>query len=423
MDTWKNLTSTISDAAAAAAASAAPVGTRLSKQFGHLSQQARERLGAVDQADLTELPAEYRALEARVDGLRAAHATLARVIKVYETEGYDCPVNVQESVGEASRSLVSTIGGWTAQARGVPAPATFSDAPPPRTLAHTLSRAAASAAVDLGPKVPSEESQHESDGEKAPVLAAALRSVSVACNSVGAARLEQDHEICDGFATPWAAFGNQIGLAAKARAEVREARLALDSVKQTLKSAEAQGVQGEKVDQARAAVEHAEDVLVAATEEAIGLMKNALENPEPVRMLGALVKMCVFRLRSSCLRSRWCSATETDSHICSRQSGRQSTTANRPRPSTRPSPRSQLMPVGLRRHSVRAGCDVRLYARRRIMDLLFCFLMHVSPGTPFSHLFDISSIHSPGNRGAGRQQKTVRECGVRQSLGREMHDN
>lgn len=315
MDSWKSFTTSLSGAAASAAASAAPVGTQLSKQFGHLSQQARERLGAVDQTDLTELPNEYRALEARVDGLRTAHTTLTRVIKVYENEGYDCPINVQESVGGASRSLVHTIGTWTAQARGVAAP-TQTDAAPPRTLAHSLSRAAAQAVVDLAhAQDQAKEHTHAStstsvtEQDTSPkeadptwtALPQALRSLSVALTSVGGARLAQDHAIQENFLLPWIAFGNQISITNKARQGVRDARLTLDSVKQTLKSVEAShhasgsnSTDSARVQKARSDVEHAEDVLVANTEEAIGLMKNLLENPEPVRMVGYLVKMCVL---------------------------------------------------------------------------------------------------------------------------------
>ncbi len=70
---------------------------------------------------------------------------------------------------------------------------------------------------------------------------------------------------------------------------MREARLHLDSWKQSLKTAEVSGNTA-KLDSYRGEVEAAEDKLVAATEEAIGLMKNVLENPEPIRILSEMVK-------------------------------------------------------------------------------------------------------------------------------------
>lgn len=42
------------------------------------SQQAKERFGAVDAQDITELPQEYKDLEHRVDALRNAHSSLIR---------------------------------------------------------------------------------------------------------------------------------------------------------------------------------------------------------------------------------------------------------------------------------------------------------------------------------------------------------
>lgn len=78
----------------------APLGQRLSKGFnslgqqvGNLGQVARERFGNVDEQDITELPQEYKDLEARVDALKMAHQTLGRVAKAFETEGYDYPVS------------------------------------------------------------------------------------------------------------------------------------------------------------------------------------------------------------------------------------------------------------------------------------------------------------------------------------------
>lgn len=64
----------------------------------------------------------------------------------------------------------------------------------------------------------------------------------------------------------------------RARQGVRDARLHLDSWKQTLKVTETTG-KAEKLEAHRAEVEGAEDKLVSATEEAIALMKNVLDNP------------------------------------------------------------------------------------------------------------------------------------------------
>lgn len=85
MDQWKKFTSNV-------ASNVGPQFQNIGKTFGNLNQQARERFGAVDQEDITELPQEYKDLERRVDALKSAHTGLMKVAKVYETESYDYPV-------------------------------------------------------------------------------------------------------------------------------------------------------------------------------------------------------------------------------------------------------------------------------------------------------------------------------------------
>jgi hypothetical protein len=104
--------------------------------------------------------------------------------------------------------------------------------------------------------------------------------------------LTQDDQITQGFNVPFNSFGAQIALAMKARQNVTDARLHLDSWKQSLKTAENAGASA-KLEQYRNDVEQAEDKLVASTEEAISLMKQVLENPEPIKSLSAFVKAYV----------------------------------------------------------------------------------------------------------------------------------
>lgn len=104
--------------------------------------------------------------------------------------------------------------------------------------------------------------------------------------------MTQDDQITQGFNVPFNSFGAQIALAMKARQNVTDARLHLDSWKQSLKTAENAGASA-KLEQYRNDVEQAEDKLVASTEEAISLMKQVLENPEPIKSLSAFVKAYV----------------------------------------------------------------------------------------------------------------------------------
>ncbi|WFD36622.1 hypothetical protein MCUN1_003507 [Malassezia cuniculi] len=279
MEHLRNLTSSV-----------APLGHQISHRFGALNQQAREHFGGAD--DITELPEEYRQLEHRVDALKAAHAALVRTVKTYENEAYDYPHHLQDSVTHSAQTLTHTLSSWAAAATkgGVAPPAQAAAAPQgPRTLSHALSRAAAAAAIDLGASGAAVEANRgETASTNENKLGELLQQFAVVHDAVGSARLEQDAAIVHNFLVVWNAFGSQIQLALKARHAVRDARLHLDSRRQVLKSAEQSG-NSARIESVRTEVEHAEDTLVSATEEAISLMKTVLENPEPIKGLAQLV--------------------------------------------------------------------------------------------------------------------------------------
>ncbi len=134
-------------------------------------------------------------------------------------------------------------------------------------------------------------------------------------DKVGDARVAQDNLIAERFVQPWEQpSSTSIGLAMKARANVKTARLELDSARGALKSAapakqeqpgECNPVGRGTPLMTRLHVEEAEDKLVQCTETAIGLMKAVLENvgfarihsrdradqqPEPLQNLSNLVK-------------------------------------------------------------------------------------------------------------------------------------
>ncbi|KAJ7089890.1 BAR domain-containing family protein [Mycena belliarum] len=252
----------------------------LNKGLSTGMQATKERLGRVGQDEITELPQEYKDLEARVDALRQAHLTLLKITKVYESEAYDYPSHIQESLAELSTSLSLGIAGLS---RGKAAPA---PAPPPapqhKTLPHALGRAATSAAAVLraGPPAPGTAA-----GEDGP-LATALGTYALAMEKIAAARVDQDAAIRLNYLHPWqATLTTTLAVAMKARQAVRTSRLELDGAKQTLKSAGPA-----KQEQARLEVENAEDDLVQKTEVAIALMEKVLKNPEPIRHLNELTK-------------------------------------------------------------------------------------------------------------------------------------
>lgn len=164
-----------------------------------------------------------------------------------------------------------------------------------RTLAHALSRAAASGAIQLGASttniagLPSSPNVQQSETAQPSKLGEALQKFALAHDKLGNARLRQDDQIQEGFLKPWASFGSQINVALKARQAVNSSRLHLDSWKATLKTTEQSGKM-DKFENQRSEVEKAEDSLVAATEEAISAMKSVTENDEPVKALSAFVR-------------------------------------------------------------------------------------------------------------------------------------
>ena len=302
MEHWKQWT-----------ASVGPLGQKLTERFGTLNQQARERFGHAQ--DLTELPAEYKQLEQRVDALKSAHQHMVRTIKTYESEAYDYPHALQESVTHGAQHLGHTLSTWAAQATKSAAPAPAASASHPRTLSHAIARSATAAAMDLSqcpPKVPAYAEGELVDTTESK-LAELLRRFAVAQDAVGHARLHQDQSIVYSFLVVWNTFGAQIQMALRARQQVRDARLHLDGWRAHLKSAEQSSTpSSSKLASLREEVEQAEDKLVSATEEAISLMKTVLDNPEPIKSLAQLVQAQLAYHRSAAATLEQLSADMSD---------------------------------------------------------------------------------------------------------------
>lgn len=264
---------------------------KLSKSFAELSLTARERLGTLEQDDVTELPEEYKDLERRVDALRNVHASLFRVVKVYETEPYDYPTQINESLTETATNISYTLTSWAAAATkgtNLP-PIEVPDKPPTdhKTLSHALSRAATSGALELGSTGSSNPNGDKLVGNIPNLMAKVLKSYAMVQAQIGDERLKQDKAIQNNFLSTWQSNLYQgLQAAMKSRQNVRSARLALD----TARLAQKNSSEGPKKEQARLEVENAEEKLVGATEEAIELMKRVLDDPEPIKALAQLVR-------------------------------------------------------------------------------------------------------------------------------------
>ncbi|KAF9267264.1 hypothetical protein L218DRAFT_856614 [Marasmius fiardii PR-910] len=277
MEGWKTLQSSIGNLNLGGSAN------RLAKGFSSSVQATKERLGQVAPEEITELPQEYKDLESRVDALRSVHLSLLKclnLLQVYESEAYDYPVQIQESISEMSTSIGVGITNFAAtNLKGTSIPAPNPVVPKEaqhKTLPHALGRAATTAALAL----------QETSGGTDDKLGKALALYAGGYDKIAAARLYQDSTIRANFLHPWQqTLNTSINVAMKARQAVRVSRLELDAAKQTLKNANPS-----RQEQARLEVENAEDDLVQKTEVAITLMKTVLENPEPIKNLNELVK-------------------------------------------------------------------------------------------------------------------------------------
>lgn len=234
----------------------------------------QEKLGSA--SDVTELPEEYLDLERRVDALRAVHQKLLSVTSVYENESYDYPPNLKESFVDLSRTISEKVTTLT-HAQSASEAQTILTSPgknrEPKTLNHALGRAALAGSDELSTSAPSQP------------LGSALQKFAVAEEKIGDARISQDQLIVSRFNSAFATTLNtSINIAMKARKTVHNARLTLDAAKAAAKAAKP-----EKQAQASIEVEHAEDDFVAATEEAVSVMKNVLDTPEPLRNLTELI--------------------------------------------------------------------------------------------------------------------------------------
>jgi len=163
--------------------------------------------------------------------------------------------------------------------------------PAPKTFNHAIGRAAISSAHLLDHSDP---------------LATALEKYALASEQVGEARLQQDALIQSRFNAPFTVTlnTNLNVFAAKARKNVENARLTLDSAKSRAKNGplgfSLPGAAQKKenvlpeddplTEEQRAEIERAEDEFVGSTEEAVGVMKNVLDTPEPLRNLADLVQ-------------------------------------------------------------------------------------------------------------------------------------
>ena len=119
-------------------------------------------------------------------------------------------------------------------------------------------------------------------------MAIALEKIALAEEKVGEARLTQDQAIQSRVLTGWnTTLHTNIMFATRARRSVENSRLLLDGAKS---KDSANPALGHVSDEKQREIETIEDEFVAQTEEAVGVMKNVLDTPEPLRCLKELVE-------------------------------------------------------------------------------------------------------------------------------------
>ncbi|TGO11366.1 hypothetical protein BTUL_0111g00160 [Botrytis tulipae] len=257
-------------------------------------QYVKERLGQSD--DKTQLPPDYIELEKRVDALKKVHQKMLSVTSNFSHEGYDYPQNLSESFNDLGRTVsekVQLLSSATSPAEAQAAlTAPPSAKPQPKTFNHAIARAALASSQIL--------QQQNSSGNEDP-LATALEKYALAEERVGEARLAQDSQIQSRFLAGWSTTLNtNLMFATRARKSVENSRLLLDAAKARAKNPgwhlpgqaapRHDGHEDEiQSEEARVEIEQAEDEFVGQTEEAVGVMKNVLDTPEPLRNLADLI--------------------------------------------------------------------------------------------------------------------------------------
>lgn len=151
-----------------------------------------------------------------------------RITKAYESETYDYPSQIQESVAELGANITRGVTNFAAnnlKGTNLPAPSpTEAPLPQHKTLPHALSRAASAASSTLA----------QAPGGKDDRLGQALTEYAGAWEKIGEVRVQHDDTVVRGFLVPWQQnLQTSINVAVKARQAVRLSRLELDAAKQT----------------------------------------------------------------------------------------------------------------------------------------------------------------------------------------------
>ncbi|KAL2761178.1 hypothetical protein ACRALDRAFT_1059165 [Sodiomyces alcalophilus JCM 7366] len=269
------------------------LGAQITPFASRTLQYTKEQLGHAE--DKTQLPPDYIDLEKRVDALKTVHQKMLAVTSQYSNEPYDYPPNIKETFQDLGRTVSEKVNLLTTATSPNEAQAAFTTPPAakpqPKTFSHAIARASLASSQLL-------HQQHTGAGEQP--LASALEKYALVQERVGEARLAQDAQIQSNFLRTWSTtLSTSLASATRAQKNVEKARLNLDTVRArahgtTWKLGSSSSREEEPPSQylsseAQQEIERAEDEFVTRTEEAVSIMKNVLDTPEPLRHLGDLI--------------------------------------------------------------------------------------------------------------------------------------
>ena len=146
----QNFSSQMSLAFSSFTKSLKPLSSEVSKSFVQAQQYAKEKI-AGQNADVTELPAEYRQLEDKTERIKLMHEEMVKVSRNYGLQAYDYEPAVVDkmagfasSVGQNATSLAEKFSGTNLGASSV----TQQEIPP--SLSHAFAKAGFQSAELIG---------------------------------------------------------------------------------------------------------------------------------------------------------------------------------------------------------------------------------------------------------------------------------
>lgn len=254
---------------------------KLSSEFTPLAartaRQLQEKFGQTD--DISQLPQEYVELEHRIDLLKSVYVNLHSVTATYDSESYDYPNSLRESMLDVTKNIGTRVEKLAAARSTGEAQAVFIAESPktqPKTLNHAISTATNLSALKI---------QQQSTDDSFDIIAQGLTQVGTAEAKIGEAKLQQDKLIQGKVNAPFVdQLKHKLAIVDRSRKNVENKRLSYDAARASLKNCKP-----EKEASLRVTLETLEDEFAAATEEAVVVMKEALKQAAILDQLVELV--------------------------------------------------------------------------------------------------------------------------------------